>query len=54
MFIQALEMIKQVEKEAQKETLHLTKKTHKGEVEVEGEGKEDMTALADEVQLDLC
>ena len=48
---QAIEMIKQVETEAQNETKHVTKKTHKGEVEVDEEGEEDMSALADEVKL---
>ncbi|XP_052241831.1 death-inducer obliterator 1-like isoform X2 [Dreissena polymorpha] len=44
-----LEMIKQVETSNLKEPVHLTKKTHKGEVEVEEEDA-DLSALADEVK----
>jgi len=45
---QTLEMIEQVEKEHQKEHIPITKKTHKGEVEVD-EYEGDLTVLADEV-----
>ena len=39
-------MIEQTEAELQQEHPHITKKTHKGEVEVEEEGEEDLSSLS--------
>jgi hypothetical protein len=42
-------MIKQTEREHMKEPVHVMKKTHKGEEEVQDEEGEDLSTLADEV-----
>ena len=45
-------MIEQTEAELEQEHPHITKKTHKGEVEVEQEGEEDFSSLS--VPLEVC
>ena len=43
-------MIKQTEREHMKEPVHVMKKTHKGEEEVQDEEGEDLSTLANEVK----